>query len=983
MEPTEKDVLIAKKLFNPFPGLRPFNPDEAHLFFGREGQSEEVLEKLSLNKFVAVLGASGTGKSSLIYCGLLPVLFGGFLHNGRSKWKIIVARPGSNPIFNLAQSFTETFQLNQSSEKIESDKYINHAILNRSVNGIEELIEQYEIHENENILLLIDQFEELFRYQYSSQNQEALNKSEHYVNLLVNAVKKSNLPIYTVITMRSDFIGDCSPYQNLTGLINDSNYLIPRMTREDFRKAVTGPVAVGGAKISEQLVQLLLNEMGNNPDQLPILQHALMRTWDYWLQYGDAKKVINVADYEAVGRLERALSNHANEAYDELNVEEKQVCEKVFKSLTEKGADNRGVRRPTSISDLAEISESDVATVSSIVEKFRKKGRTFVTPSPEIELEPDSLVDISHESLMRVWDKLKIWVEEEASAVKMYIRLSESAEFYQEGRTGLWRPPDLQLAINWRNKQKPNLAWAKRYNPAFERTLVYLKTSEEEYNAEEENKIKLQKRAIRRSRIVALVLGTAAIISIGIGILAYIQRQEALVAQIEAVKQQKEAERQKAEAERQSKLASEKEQEALQEKANAELQSKIAEDQRRRALINLEEAEKQKKIAQEKSDEAEEQRVKAEENANRALEQQKLAEQASKDAETRRVISTAQSMAVKSQLMKQDTLLKGLLAYQAFLFNEEYKGLEYDPDIFTALYASKILFEGADYNHLSAHENIVRTLAFDGDILYSSGSDGKLFSWNTQTKTSELLAEELTIVRKIDVQDGVLAAITARRLIVFKSDGRDRKDYPFDFILKDMFLIDSDRYLIVGENKILTYSVSGNSTVLFENNSKIVSATVDKKKELVVVCMENGEVWKIEGVENEASKIYIWYISTGNSNIELRGHNAKMASLAFNASAKLMVSTSYDGTAKLWRVDDLNTLPVTFDDHSSWVMCAAFDKNDFLFTGEKNGIIRKYPTETKVLVIDFCSYLSRDLSQEEWNTYVGEDIAYKELKCND
>jgi hypothetical protein len=127
--------------------------------------------------------------------------------------------------------------------------------------------------------------------------------------------------------------------------------------------------------------------------------------------------------------------------------------------LTEKGADNRGVRRPTSVIELARIAETNDQEVIKIVEIFRKKGRTFLTPPPSVALQSDSMIDISHESLMRVWDKLKSWVEDESYAVKMYIRLSESGELFHQGKTGLWGPPDLQLAINWREKQ-PGLGHA-------------------------------------------------------------------------------------------------------------------------------------------------------------------------------------------------------------------------------------------------------------------------------------------------------------------------------------------------------------------------------------------------------------------------------------------------------------------------------------------------------------------------------------------
>jgi len=242
---------VTTKLVNPFPGLRPFHTSEAHLFFGREGQSEEVLSNLSRNKFAAILGASGTGKSSLIYCGLLPILYGGFLHNGRSKWKVVITHPGSSPINNLAHAIAQTFSDSADEAKIETDSLINRALIKRSSSGITNVINQYGVSSKENVLILVDQFEELFRYQFSSKDADAANQVDHFINLLVNTVRQSELPIYIVVTMRSDFIGECSPYQDLTRLINDSHYLIPRMTRDDFQKAITGPIAVGGGKITD------------------------------------------------------------------------------------------------------------------------------------------------------------------------------------------------------------------------------------------------------------------------------------------------------------------------------------------------------------------------------------------------------------------------------------------------------------------------------------------------------------------------------------------------------------------------------------------------------------------------------------------------------------------------------------------------------------------------------------------------------------
>ena len=206
-----------KTPMNPFPGLRPFGIEESHLFFGREGQSEEVLRHLSENRFVAVIGASGSGKSSLMYCGLVPILHGGFITDAGSHWKIITTRPGNNPIENMAVSIAGTGK----------DVNISSAILRRSSVGLTEALRQFVYDGNSNILLMVDQFEELFRFKKSRRDAVSFNESEAYVKLLVEAVRQSEVPVYMVLTMRSDFIGDCSQFQELTSLINESNYLIP------------------------------------------------------------------------------------------------------------------------------------------------------------------------------------------------------------------------------------------------------------------------------------------------------------------------------------------------------------------------------------------------------------------------------------------------------------------------------------------------------------------------------------------------------------------------------------------------------------------------------------------------------------------------------------------------------------------------------------------------------------------------------------
>ncbi|HPM32625.1 MAG TPA: High-affnity carbon uptake protein Hat/HatR, partial [Chryseolinea sp.] len=350
---------------NPFPGLRPFNIDESHLFFGREGQSDEVLLKLSKSRFVGVIGPSGSGKSSFIYCGVMPILYGGFLTDASPNWEVIVTRPGGGPIDNLAEALLKNNPeyVGSETEEKKIKRTIFSTLLRSSSLGLVEAIEQTRKDADVNYLVLVDQFEELFRFK-DSHDANSVNETLAFVNLLMEAVNYPDAPIYIAITMRSDFIGDCAQFPELTRKINDSHYLIPQLTRDQKRNAIEGPVAVGGAKIAPRLIQQLLNDLGDNPDQLPILQHALMRTWSYWSSYRDVEgEAVDLKHYEAIGTMSEALSMHANEAFDELTEDQKHICEILFKAITEKRGEHFGIRRPTKLNEIAAIanvSEEDV-----------------------------------------------------------------------------------------------------------------------------------------------------------------------------------------------------------------------------------------------------------------------------------------------------------------------------------------------------------------------------------------------------------------------------------------------------------------------------------------------------------------------------------------------------------------------------------------------------------------------------------------------
>jgi hypothetical protein len=1021
----------ALTLANPFPGLRPFSIDESHLFFGREGQCEIVLGYLARNRFAAVTGASGSGKSSLIYCGLIPALYGGFITSAGSKWKIITTRPGNSPVENLAEAIVsgEKPEGNNGNQNI--DKQILYTILRRSSFGLVNAVRQIKLEPGENILLILDQFEELFRFKESRKDTTVLNETEAYIKLLVNAIKQKEQPIYVVLTMRSDFIGECSQYQELTRLINKSNFLIPQMTRDDFKEAITGPLAVGGAEIDPQLLQLLLNSIEDKTDQLPVLQHIMMRTWEFWTRNNDVGTPLRTRDYEVAGKIENALSMHANEAFEELTEEGKVICKAMFRCLTEKGVDNKGTRHPASVKYIAEIAQTPDQKVIEVIDKFRAKGRSFLTPGEGVTIDSDTVIDISHESLMRIWDKLKSWVDEEFSSVQMYLRLAEASSQYQVGKTGLWRPPDLQLAINWKKTQKPTLAWAKKYNPAFEKVMVFLDTSEKKYQQEEQNKVKLQRLELNRTRKFAVYSLFAAIAFLFISVWGFQQRGNAMKKAKEADSARDEAEYRKKEADSLRVVAEGRATYADMQKWIAQMDADSAEKERAIAFLQSKIAEQEKEIAfrqaeeaQMKSQEFQKEKEAAEETTEQAIKQQSEAEKQKTLEIQKKMLSIAQTLAGKVSQVD-DKNLKGLLAYQAFLFNNEYQGQPDHPDIYNALYDALKGFNGEYFNGFKGHEGSVRSVAFvpGSNVFYSSGVDGKILRWdlNSSIRSYRQLIKNNFINRSLAISPNgrwlangttttgiqLFNLNTANpvpeileghngwvQAIAFTSDskglysaGTDNVIMYYDLIAgtKNVFLSRPDRRV-----RCLTASPAGRYLYGGTDDGKLIRWNTETKEESVIFSSDNNTIHAI-AVSSTGSRVAfvdkngVLRIADSRTNTITRSvsaHSARIMDVKFSPDDSQIVTVSVDKIVKIWDADNPSAnRPILINTHDAFVMSAAFSPDGrYLVTAGDLAANQNIPNvfywtaHASFMADQMCEKVSRNFTQREWETYVGYDV---------
>jgi hypothetical protein len=1012
---------------NPFPGLRSFSTEDSHLFFGREGQVDEILDKLSRNRFAAVLGYSGSGKSSLMFCGLVPALYGGFITHTGSLWNVVTTRPGGSPLKSLINSVIAYMVETGRIDAAESSVYraIINAVLRSSNEGLVEVARFLQRSENENTFFLIDQFEEVFRHR-DREDPDALNDAQLYVNLILTAVEQTAVPTFIALTMRSDFIGECSIFSGLTQQINRSNYLIPQLSREQKKAVIEGPITVAGGQIAPRLVKRLLNEIGSSHDQLPILQHALMRTWDYWIHNHEPGEAVDVRHYNAIGRVNTALAQHANEAFDELPMRDKQIAEILFKNITEKNQNNRGMRRSCRLGLIAELASASEDEVISVVEHFRRAGRSFLMPAAHIPLDSDSLIELSHESLMRIWTRLETWVDEEFESASMYKRLAEAAAMYQIGKTGLWRPPDLQLALNWQKKQNPTRTWGQRYDEAFERTIVFLDTSRITYEAELKNQEMLQRRVLQRTRATAIILGIAFLVAIIFFVFAYLQKLQADADRQLAITSEAEANRQKEIAVQNLTIAKERGEIIEQRNAalvdanekilrtSAELERSLIETRiaRNDAENNLVEANIQRDSAQTARIQAQSEYIRAEQNY--------------KQAQGLFMLTKAQELAAKAASEEDDKDLAGLMAMQGYTFHKRYSGKKYDPFIYTGLYNALTQLNGLTYNAMKIKgppRVHMRSLVVsdNDDKFFAAGADGRIYAGNYGT-----LANEATNFTN-PYPDKAIALDKAERYLVNGTDSAFVQVYDLssgkgtvvkglDGGTNDLAFIPNSTSCIVSTTRKSLFKVDaagGTAQLLMSLPYELKSIAISRDGKQLVGGAWTGEVVSISLATLEVTLMMTEapgrvlsvalsasgrYLAMGIDDIgnkrgivkmfdfvtketrQFSGHKAGVNDVEFSPDEKLLASAGLDKRLQLYVLESPDDLPVIMSNNVGFIWDIEFAKgSDYLLASCSESEIRVWPTDPSLLAEKICPKLKRNMSRDEWKKYVGntEEISYE------
>ena len=463
---------------SPFPGLRPFRitatEDESLIFYGRSRAKDEILARLNSSHLVFVVGPSGCGKSSLLKVGVIPALEAGLLTHAGANWRTAEMRPGDRPVRNLACALA-ALRTDRSKSDISDQLY---DILCSDESGLWLAAETLAPRAGPNpLLILIDQFEEVFGSQISAQSESKL-----LLELIVAFWAKAHPNLFLVVNMRTDFLEQCANFPKLADAINATLFITPVLRDSEIRDVISRPPGPYHGMVEKELVEAIIkdtsSDIGYNPDHLPLMQHALSWLWNNAVSaaglsnspprpdaIAPSQTIMLTHDrYVANGGLKGILNKHADELLAGLSEREQRIAQVVFTRLSERD-ENRYRRSPTPAAALATLANCETAELERVVSVFSDPSVCFLDRRP-LANGAGELIDVSHESLIRQWDRLRGWVDEEAEKVRRFRELDGSAYRWQRHKRSssfLKRGADLNVWRQWWKSQNPTAEWAKRY----------------------------------------------------------------------------------------------------------------------------------------------------------------------------------------------------------------------------------------------------------------------------------------------------------------------------------------------------------------------------------------------------------------------------------------------------------------------------------------------------------------------------------------
>ena len=1079
----------AAALTNPFIGLKPFSKEERAYFFGRDKEVKEVLRKYKSTRLLAIVGPAGSGKASMIKAGILPELENGYEGQAGTKWGIAMFSPGRNPIGNMANALAKRNVLTPDIKAEPNSNKIEEALRRSSMGLVNCIKERSKTLKGKNIVLVINQFEELFSLMTDDTMK---NEARDFIKLLLRGIKDKEQPIYVLLSIQSDMMSEVTQFRGLPEVINQGQYLMPRMTKQDIREVILRPLRKVGLPMNESLRGTILDEVEQTDDQLPVLQHALMRIVEKWEiakevanqnnedldaiereHYGSigdysedlisefeeklelyrddlasqeglsayeleqhllqehrkredvenyVSRAINVYKfqqerefYNGLKPMEKAMGVHAEEVFAEVPFEHQRVCEWIFKAITDgsKGIESAQTR-PVEISTLAAIAEVDTDIVKDIIRIFIKDGRNFVQANQR-DLRGSTTITLTHGCLVRKWNRLRTWVEEETESAKTYIRLASDAAIHETmpEKQGLWRDNQLNFGETWFNETKPNAMWAMRYHPGYAVAISFLEKSIAKRDAELAKAEEAEAEEKRRRRMILYIVSSAAIICLCLATWAYFESQKAAKSAVIALQKEELANLSALEAEAEKRKASRSAREAALQAEIAKIASEKAAEEARKAKIALAKArvEEQKAIAAGKR--AQEESLKAKEAERLALEKEQLAKEAAEaaaiaaeEARAQKAIaqklklqSLAEAIAIKSKRIENKPEVQGQIAKKAVEIFQKSDGENpiseseiFNPAIYEGVYYGiKAIKESKGeraFNEVVAndkHRGTIHAIAKGDKGFYTTGSDGKILQWDVIKSNSVNKPKVLVSTVGKRPETVLTMAVSGKTLV---TGGKDRRLAIFTlgssnapivvnahnnrYVWQVAFAgIKKDKIVSSGQDRkvyltdVTVAKNGGKSTLLLNSANDIKALDVHVNGRNVVLGATNG-------------RLSIMDISVPNKESAFKVIDAEINAVKYSPNGRYIIVGDAVGKVHVFSID--LTLVGVFESHNLGITDIEFNGNSGFVTTSPDRTA-KYWTLSKLQEKNYEPFTFNDHS--DWCTAANFTGSQAVIGCKD
>ena len=487
----------SKTGMSPYRGLQAFTEEDAAFFYGREALTQQLLQAVQKYACVAVIGASGSGKSSLVQAGLMAQLRQGKRVLGSESWWIGRMCPGSLPFEALSHCLASSEQ----QEQIEGLVY----------QGTEGLVQWLRTRSEPMVLLVIDQFEELFTLCSEPVRQD-------FLNIILEVLEYTNDRFKLVLTLRADSVAAGLEIPQLATILQRSSILVPPgLNDEEYRDVIVQPAEQVGLDVEPGLVEVLLQELDRTPSDLPILEFVLEQLWER-----REKDVLTLESYwSQIGGLQGALENRAQAVFHELEPDEQRCARRIFLSLIQIGEGTEHTRR--------RVLKSDIFS-SKYPEELIDRTLQPLSAAKLITIDNEQ-IELAHEILIRYWSTLRWWIDDHRKQLKVQQSIDQSAIEWKKSN----RSPDLLLS--GMQLAEAEELYAKYDDELSQNTEAFIRSS---LDARQGERITL-KRHLRRAKHTITSIAAIALAAFGLGAFALWNQRNAQVREIKALSTSSEA----------------------------------------------------------------------------------------------------------------------------------------------------------------------------------------------------------------------------------------------------------------------------------------------------------------------------------------------------------------------------------------------------------------------------------------------------------